>query len=617
VNKLIKRWNKFDYKEAALAAIALLAAIIAYLFKFNDVGNIILIASCVAQVVPMAKDMINSIREGELGVDLLAITAIVTSLILGEYITAGVIVLMLTGGESLENYAEHRAEGELDALMNRQPSRALILKNGKEIKIKLSEIKKGDIVILKAGDVVPVDAIITEGSSFVDESALTGESVPVEKSEGLSLISGSINMDGNLHAKATSTAEGSQYQKIVQLVKEATTSRARFVRLADQYSVFFTVISFTIAFAAFFISGGQWIRFLQVLVVATPCPLLLGAPIALVSGMSRAAKAGIIVKNGTALEVLAKIKTLALDKTGTITSGELKVGSIISAGKLKQSEILSLAAGLESGSHHIVAKAIVDLAKQKNIDYAKLKVKEVPGMGLVSEGKEKVLAGTLRLMEQNGIKLNKDMIQSSTAVYVAKNNELVGVITFTDSERAEAKSTIAKLKQGGIEKIVMITGDAKDVAKKIAATVGIKDYKAECLPEDKLAHVRELKSANLKVGFVGDGINDAPVLASADVGIALGAKGSAAASESADVVIMLDDFHKVYEAREIAKYTFKTAKEAILIGIGISIGLMLIFATGKFSPVVGAGIQELIDVIVMIYAYRAHRGPKSLNRISA
>ncbi len=424
-------------------------------------------------------------------------------------------------------------------------------------------------------------------------------------------------MDGNLHAKATSTAEGSQYQKIVQLVKEATTSRARFVRLADQYSVFFTVISFTIAFAAFFISGGQWIRFLQVLVVATPCPLLLGAPIALVSGMSRAAKAGIIVKNGTALEVLAKIKTLALDKTGTITSGELKVGSIISAGKLKQSEILSLAAGLESGSHHIVAKAIVDLAKQKNLDYAKLKVKEVPGMGLVSEGKEKVLAGTMRLMEQNGIKLNKDMIQSSTAVYVAKNNELVGVITFTDSERAEAKSTIAKLKQGGIEKIVMITGDAKDVAKKIAATVGIKDYKAECLPEDKLAHVRELKSANLKVGFVGDGINDAPVLASADVGIALGAKGSAAASESADVVIMLDDFHKVYEAREIAKYTFKTAKEAILIGIGISIGLMLIFATGKFSPVVGAGIQELIDVIVMIYAYRAHRGPKSLNRISA
>lgn len=611
MNKFIRWWNKFDYKEAALAAVALFAALISYLLKLNDVGNVILIASCTAQVIPMAKDMINSIREGEFGVDLLAITAIVTSLILGEYITAAVIVLMLTGGESLEAYAEKRAEGELDALMNRQPSRALILKNGKEVRVKVSEIEKGDIIVLKPGDVIPVDAVITEGSSFVDESALTGESVPVEKTKGLALISGSINMDGNLHARATSTAGGSQYQKIIELVREATTSRARFVRMADQYSVFFTIISFAIAFTAFFVSGGQWMRFLQVLVVATPCPLLLGAPIALVSGMSRAAKAGIIVKNGTALEVLAKIKVLALDKTGTITSGELKVSSIISAGKLKQSEILSLAAGMESGSHHIVAKTIVNLAKQKKLDFTKLKTKELPGMGLKSED-GRVVIGTIRLMEENKIAVDKKFIQTQTAVYIATNNELVGIIVFADSERVEAKTAIAKLKSSGIKKIVMLTGDAKNVAKKIAATVGIKNYQAECLPEDKLKYVRELKSANSKVGFVGDGINDAPVLAMADVGIALGAKGSAAASESADVVIMLDDFNKVYEAREIAKYTFKIAREAILIGIGISIGLMLIFSTGKFAPVIGAGVQELIDVIVMIYAYRAHKGPRSL-----
>ncbi len=611
MSNFIKSWNKFSYKEAALAAAAIVIAVICYLLKFKDAGNIILIASSVAQVVPMAKEMIESIREGEFGVDLLAITAIVTSLILGEYITAAVIVLMLTGGESLEAYAERRAEGELDALMNRQPTKALILKNGKEVKVKLSEIKKGDIIVLKPGDVVPVDGTVTDGTSFLDEAALTGESVPIEKTVGSSLISGSINMDGNLHVKATSTAEGSQYQKIIELVKEATSSRARFVRMADQYSVFFTIISFAIAFGAFFISGGQWMRFLQVLVVATPCPLLLGAPIALVSGMSRAAKAGIIVKNGTALEVLAKIKTLALDKTGTITSGELKVESIISAGKLKQSEILSLAAGMESNSHHIVATAVVSLAEQKKLEFAKLKVKEIPGMGLKSED-GKTLAGTMRLMEENKIVVDKKFIQTKTAVYIASNNQFVGVIVLADSERPEAKSTIAKLKASGIEKLVMITGDAKNVAKKIAAAVGISDYRAESLPQDKLQIVKELKVSGSTVGFVGDGINDAPVLAMADVGIALGAKGSAAASESADVVIMLDDFNKVYEAREIAKYTFKIAREAILIGISISIGLMLIFATGRFAPVVGAGVQEIIDVIVMIYAYRAHKGPRNL-----
>jgi heavy metal translocating P-type ATPase len=609
MDRFIKWWNKFDYKEAALAAAALIAALLFYLFKLNDIGNIILIASCVAQVVPMAKDMINSIRNGEFGVDLLAITAIVTSLILGEYITAGVIVLMLTGGEALENYAEHRAEGELDALMDRQPKKAIILKNKKEVKLKLSEIKKGDILVLKPGDVIPVDAVVTEGNGFADESALTGESVPVEKMPGLSLISGSINMDGTIYAKVSAEAKDSQYQKIIELVKEATTSRARFVRMADRYSVFFTAISFAIAFAAFFISGGQWIRFLQVIVVATPCPLLLGAPIALVSGMSRAAKAGIIAKNGTALEILANIKAIALDKTGTITTGQLKVDSIISAGKLKQSQILSLAAGLESGSHHIIAQSIVNLADEKGLKYTPLKVKEVPGKGIQSGDK---LAGTLGFMWDNDIKVPEKLVQEVTTVYVAEAGKLVGVITLADTQRPEAKSTIAKLKQSGIKTVAMITGDAKQVAKKIASKVGITNYQAECLPEDKLKYLKLLKEGDRKVGFVGDGINDAPVLAAADVGIALGAKGSAAASESADVVIMLDDFSKVYEARKIAEYTFKIAREAIWLGIGISVVLMLVFSTGKFAPVVGAGIQEIIDVVVMLYAYRAHRGPKSL-----
>jgi heavy metal translocating P-type ATPase len=607
---LLKKIKSFEYKEASFAAVSLISAVIFYILNKNTIGNAILLITCGLQVIPLAKDMITSLIKGELGIDLLAITAIVTALILGEYITAAVIVLMLTGGESLENYAENRAKGELDALMKRAPKTATLHINGVNKTVPISKVKVGDIVIIKPGDVVPVDAVISEGHSSFDESALTGEPLPVEKNVGDQLLSGSINGGGAIKAKALHSAKDSQYEQIIELVKQATTSQAPFIRMADRYSVVFTLISFGIAGTALYVSGGEWLRFLQVLVVATPCPLLLGAPIALVSGMSRAAKHGIIVKNGSALEKLARVKTFAFDKTGTLTHGAPKLTHVKVVNGFKKDEVLAVAAALEESSNHILAKVIVDQAKNQKVKPVKVSnLHEESGFGLsATYKKQPVLIGKRSLLEKNGIKLTKNVTVNKTASYLAIDGKLAGAFIFEDTIRQETKHTLSILEKLGMKKSLMLTGDNKTTALEIARELGISTVKSDALPADKLAELKNTPENQRLVAMVGDGINDAPTLAAADVGIALGAKGSTAASESADVVIMLDDLSKVAESFKISKDTFKIARQAILIGIFISVGLMLIYSTGKFSPVSGAAIQELIDVIVMIYALRAH-GP--------
>lgn len=607
---MLKKLKDFEYKEAGIALITFIAAIALYISGYKTAGNMVILVASSLQVIPMAIDMIKSIMDGEFGVDLLAITAIVTALLLGEYVTAAVIVLMLTGGEALENYAENRAKGELDSLLKRAPKTATLLVDGKNKTVAISKVKAGDILVIKPGDVVPVDAKITDGDSSFDESALTGEPLPVEKNVGDELLSGSINGGGLVKAKALHTAKESQYEQIIELVKQATTSRAPFIRMADRYSVVFTIISFTIAGAAFFVSGGEWFRFLQVLVVATPCPLLLGAPIALVSGMSRAAKHGIIVKNGGALERLARVKTFAFDKTGTLTHGTPKLTNIKTANGFKKDDVLSIAAALEEGSNHVLAQVIVDEAKANKLRLAKIsKVHEESGFGITATyNNQEVMIGKRSLMEKNNIKIPKNLTSNQTASYLAVGGKLAGTFVFKDTLRQETKESLSMLEKLGVSNSLMLTGDNKITAKEIAKQLGIKQVGADLLPSDKLAKLKNIPESGRLVAMVGDGVNDAPTLTAADVGIALGAKGSTAASESADVVIMLDDLSKVPESFKISQDTFKIAKQAILIGIFISVGLMLVYSTGKFSPVSGAAVQELIDVTVMIYALRAH-GP--------
>lgn len=561
----------------------------------------------IAEGLPLIKSMWEDLRSGAYGIDILALTAIITSVILRQDFAAMIIVIMLTGGASLEDYAEKRANSELDALLKGSPQQAHIIRGRKIIDIAASEVKVGDKFIIKPGETVPVDGLVIEGSSSFNEASLTGESIPVDRTVGEQVLSGSINSDQLITAKAIHTAEDSQYQQIVKLVQSAASSQAPFVRLADKYSIPFTVIAYIIAITVWIISH-QPIRFLEVIVVATPCPLLLAAPIALISGMSRSSKYGIIVKTGSALEKLAQAKTIIFDKTGTLTSGKLGLDNIKAFAPYSNNEVLALAASIEQNSNHVIALAVVNAANEKHIKLTKVKnVKELSGQGLVASFKgDRLTLGRPDFIIKQGITLPKNLPvqQAKTIVYVAINNKLAGIIYLSDHLRPESKRTIQKILKLGIKNTVMITGDNQEAADGIAKQVGIKTVYAETLPGEKLHALDDIKER--PVIFVGDGVNDAPVLTGSDVGIALGARGSTAASESADLVIMPDDLSRVAAAIEIAKKTFSIARQSILVGIGLSLVLMLIFASGRFKPIYGAVIQEVVDVVVIFNALRAH-----------
>ncbi|HET7320771.1 MAG TPA: heavy metal translocating P-type ATPase [Candidatus Saccharimonadales bacterium] len=600
------------YKLFSLAIAAIVAGLVLELFHQHHTANWVLGTVALIEAVPLFADMWQDVRSGAYGIDILAITAIVAAVLLHQQWAAIVVAVMLTGGESLEDFAEHRARRELDALLKRAPQMAHVIRSRKTINIKASEVRIDEKIIVRPGELVPADAIILEGSASFDESSLTGESLPQPKQVGEQILSGSINLDGEITAKTLHSAADSQYQQIIKLVKSAAAAQAPFVRLADRYSIPFTIAAYVIAGAVWYISGSA-LRFLEVIIVATPCPLLLAAPIALISGMSRASKYGIIVKTGSAMERLAEAETIAFDKTGTLTLGHPQVESITTYGSYTKNDVLAFAASLEQGSNHVLASAILDEAAKKKVRYVKAKhIKEVSGHGLEARVKnQEVLVGRLGLMEKNVVALPpafKTSAFKQTAAYVAVDGKLAGVITFKDEVRPESKRTLELIKRLGIKHSLMVTGDNVTTAKQIAKELGINDVYAEALPGEKL-HTIE-KVVNRPVVFVGDGVNDAPVLTAADVGIALGARGSTAASESADMVIMLDDISKVATVLSIAKRTFKIARQSIMIGIFISLALMALFATGKFPPLLGALLQEVVDVIVIFNALRAHLGEK-------
>jgi len=595
------RWKLFS-----LALLSLILAIVLTYFNLSKLAHVILAIVALFEVIPLLMGMWEDIKDGSYGIDILAATAIVASVILGEYWAAIVVVIMLTGGESLEDYADHKAMRELDSLLKRAPVSAHLLKNKNLVDVKVGELKVGDYIVIKPGEVVPVDSIVTEGTSSFDESSLTGESIPVTKKVGEKLLSGAVNIEGSLTAKVLATAENSQYQQIIKLVKSAAASKSPFVRLADRYSIPFTIISYAIAVTVWVVSGHA-IRFLEVIIVATPCPLLLAAPIALISGMSRASRHGIIVKTGSALERLAEAKTIAFDKTGTLTNGDLRIKDVHLIVSKSKDEVLTLAASLEQYSGHIIAQSIVDEAKSKNIKLPKIKgLKEIPGKGLTANFKNhRILVGKVDLLKDEGLSVPDKLSKlNTTSVFVARDNEILGYITLEDTLRDESKKTIFDLTSQGIKHLIMVTGDNQKTAERIAAKIGITEIVANALPADKLNAIERLK--NRPVAFVGDGINDAPVLTASDIGIALGARGSTAASESADMVIMLDDITRVASAHKIAKRTFSIAKQSILAGIALSVVLMVIFATGKFKPLYGAILQEVVDVVVIFNALRAH-----------
>lgn len=597
-----------NYWQFSVALLSFVVAIGLQVAHMPTAAHWVLGSAALILAMPLLYNMWDDLRTGRYGIDILAITAIVTAVILHEYWAAIIVVLMLTGGKALEDYAERRAQSELASLIQRAPQMAHVVQNRKVVDVKVTTVRAGDKLEIRPGEVVPVDAEILEGQATLDESSLTGESLPQFKQVKDQVLSGSVNQDGVLLVRALRSAADSQYQQIIKLVRAASQSQAPFVRLADRYSIPFTVTAFAIAGAVWIISGDA-IRFLEVIIVATPCPLLLAAPIALISGMSRASKYGIIVKTGSALERLAEAETIAFDKTGTLTVGKPVVDTITTFSSFTRTDVLGYAASLEQSSNHVLSQAIIDAATKRKVSFTKAKhVSESAGHGLKATVKNHaVLVGHYGFMRDNNIEMPAAFKQSSikqTAAFVAINHTLAGVITFKDEPRPETKKTLKQLDKLGLGETFMLTGDNEAAAKSIAKKLGITYFIANALPGDKLRAIEKIE--HRPVIFVGDGVNDAPVLTAADVGIALGARGSTAASESADIVIMNDSLTHVARAILVARRTFTIARQSILVGIGLSLVLMLAFATGKFPPVLGALLQEVVDVVVIFNALRAH-----------
>lgn len=614
---------RHQWKFFTILGIGVIAAILDFLCGAPKIGTwpisgILIDIFGIFMAITMLREMIHTLESGRWGVDILAIIAVVSTMIVGDYWAAWMILIMLTGGDSLEDYATSQADKELRSLLQNSPRIADKLVNGKIEEVKVDDLKIGDIVLIKPGSQVPVDGEIIKGNSSFDQSSLTGESVPVDKKVGDDLMSGSINGDAAVEMKVTKAAKDSEYQSIVALVKSSEAKPAKFVKMADRYAVPFTIISLIIGIAAMITSAvtnpalgwqGHFLRFAQVMVVASPCPLLIAAPVAMVSGMSSMSRSHIIVKSGTTLEKLSRTLTFAFDKTGTLTENQLVIDQVVLAkdSSISKEELQGLAASVEQQSSHVIATSLVK-STDKNLIKPVTNLKEATAKGVSGEVDGKLVkVGKLAYVDPDQEKITVQ----STAVFVSIDNKFAGYITFQDQIRKNTPETIARLRRQGIKQSMMLTGDRRSVADKVATEAGIRESEvhADLLPAQKIQAIRDVKPNLRPVAMVGDGVNDAPSLMAADVGIAMGAKGATAASESADAVIMVNDISKVNDAVAISKHTMKVAHVDIITAICIVILIELIAFTGIIPAFWGAILQEVVDLITILLALLAKTKP--------
>jgi heavy metal translocating P-type ATPase len=561
--------------------------------------------------IPLVLDTVRSLRRREFSVDWIAILAIIGCLGLHEYLAGAVIALMLSTGQALEAYADRRAHRELKDLLERAPQQVHRYEDGELQTRPVGEVGLADRLFVKTGEVVPVDGLL-EGDAVLDESALTGESRPVDRPRGDLVRSGAVNAGPGFDLHATSTAADSTYAGIVRLVQEAERQKAPAVRLADRYALVFVPVTLVIAGAAWAISGDA-VRALSVLVVATPCPLILAVPIAVVGGISRAAKRGVIVKGGGALETLARAKTLLFDKTGTLTSGIPQVADVETFGDVDPDELLRLAASVDQVSVHVLATAIVRAARERGVELSFPEdVDERYGAGIagtvagrkVALGKtDYVTAGGPLPRRAREIR-RRTMLDGTSCVFVSVDGEVAGALVIDDPIRPDTPRVIRALRRAGITRVVMVTGDHPDVAESVGAALGVDRILSERIPEEKVEAVTAEREHGVVV-MVGDGLNDAPALAAADVGVAMGARGATASSEAADVVLVVDRLDRLVEAVSIARRSSRIASESVLIGMGLAFAFMFGGAFGWFGPIAGALIQEAIDVLSILNSLRA------------
>lgn len=607
---MLDKW--LDPVLLLLTALTLVAGAVAHVAQQPEWASIGWATGSLVMAGVLLVEILKRLSRGEGGVDLIALLSITAALIFGQALVAALIALMLASGRILEFFTRQRAERELSALIDRAPRFAWVQEEDGLRKIPVEQVQPEQTLLVRLGEVIPVDGRLLSPVAVLDESALSGESLPLTRREGEQLSSGVSNVGASILLIATSTAAQSTYAGIVRLAEAARRSRAPFVRLADRYALFFIPLTLLMAAAAWYMSGDA-LRALAVLVVATPCPLILAVPIAIMSGISRAARRGILIKDGVTLEALADIKQVFLDKTGTLTSGHGRLQSIETNGPIDPQRLLGLAASLAQASTHPISQAIVDAAHQRKLPlYVPQGVEESPGAGLSGQvDGVQVRFGTLSFANHDApvsdwatTMLRHMDYQACSASFIAVDGKLAGLLVFLDTVRRETPQTLRRLRNRGIERIVMLTGDRLETAEMIALSAGIDELRAGLSPEDKVQAVQQgcLRASTL---MVGDGINDAPALAAANVGVAMGASGVTASAQAAGVVLLVDRLDRLVEALDIARRTRFIARQGVLVGMGMSLLAMTLAALGYLPPLIGAVVQEGIDVVIIVNALRA------------
>ena len=556
-----------------------------------------------------------SLAKGSVGLDVIAAFAMAGSLYLSEYLAGNVIAVMFAGGQVLEAYAQSRARREITALLARSPRQATRYEGEALKSIPVEDIEVGDRLLIRPGDVLPVDGLLANGPVLLDEAVMTGESVAVAHATGDSLVSGVTNVGGAFDMVASTDTEGSTFAAIIRLVAKAEQQKAPMARLADQYAIGFFIFAVALAGAAW-IASGDPVRALAVFVVATPCPLILAVPVAIVAGMSRCAKRGVLIKNGGALEAMAATRSILFDKTGTVTKGEPVVADIHLSPGWTCERLLALGGGLSQASVHAVSVTLARYVEQSGISLVTPKdVIETPGEGLSGEvSGRRVVMGTFTFVARQAGQGDWTPVaegivaaQSGMVTAFAVDDAMVGLIVFEDEIRPEIGAVLERLRLLGIKRIGLLTGDRLAVAEMVVKGLSFDHLEAGVTPEGKVKAVLSEKQFG-RVAMVGDGVNDAPALAAADVGIALGAKGAGASAEAADVVVLVDRLEPLPEAFGIAQGSFVIARQSVWAGIGLSSLGMIAAAFGALLPIEGAVVQEIIDVAVILNALRALGG---------
>jgi heavy metal translocating P-type ATPase len=574
----------------------------------------------IATGAPVIWGTLRAAGRGRFATDVVATLSIIGAVALGQPFAGLVIVLMQTGGEALERFAEGRASAAVRALEAAAPRIAHRIVGGHVDDVPVSLVEVGDELVVRPGDLVPCDGIVTEGESELDTSSLTGEAAPIAARAGTTIMSGTLNGFGALRIRTTALAAESQYERIVHLVRTAQASKAPLQRLADRYAIWFTPVTLVVCGLAAWMTH-DWTRALAILVVATPCPLILAAPVAIIGGINRAAKRHIVIRNGGALERLGTAHVAVFDKTGTLTIGKPRLRAIRAAPGFDEGDVLRWSAAVEEGSSHLLGRVIVEGARAAGMAIPRATESlEAPGQGVAAnvEGHSvRVGARAFVLPHCESGVLEAAALEQSDATlraYVEVDGRLAAVIEYADEVRHELPHVLASLRTQGIGRIVLLSGDHAPIARALAQRIGIEETYGDLLPGDKAGFIERLRAEGGTVLMIGDGINDAPALTAADVGIALAAHGGGITAEAADVIVLVDSLAPVPEVISIGARTVRIARQSIWVGLGLSGIAMLVAAFGGLPPAIGAVLQEVIDVAVIVNALRSSMEPRGSDR---